>query len=163
MSELRHPSDTGCPVSHGGANTCPAEDMAAAFDFFEGPYLADPAEALRWSRERLPVFFSPQLGYWVVTRHDDIKAVFWDNILFSPRNALEKITPASQEAMDVLASYGYAMNRTMVNEDEPAHMARRSVPPKPAHQSLCSVVMTASAPIGSVAAYPAGSCLAKTM
>lgn len=127
MSELRHPSDTGCPVSHGGANTCPAEDMAAAFDFFEGPYLADPAEALRWSRERLPVFFSPQLGYWVVTRHDDIKAVFRDNILFSPRNALEKITPASQEAMDVLASYGYAMNRTMVNEDEPAHMARRRV------------------------------------
>ena len=99
MSELRHPGDTGCPVSHGGANTCPAEDMAAAFDFFEGPYLADPAEALRWSRERLPVFFSPQLGYWVVTRHDDIKAVFRDNILFSPRNALEKITPASQEAM----------------------------------------------------------------
>jgi cytochrome P450 len=25
----------------------------------------------------------------------------------------------------VLASYGYAMNRTLVNEDEPAHMPRR--------------------------------------
>ncbi|MAW87162.1 MAG: cytochrome [Phyllobacteriaceae bacterium] len=127
MNDRQHESGTACPVAHGEVAGCPVEDMAAQFDFFGGPYLADPGEALRWSREQLPVFFSPKLGYWIVTRYDDIKAVFRDNILFSPRNALEKITPVSQEAMDVLASYGYAMNRTMVNEDEPAHMARRRV------------------------------------
>ncbi|MEE4014711.1 cytochrome P450/oxidoreductase [Roseibium sp. FZY0029] len=104
---------------------CPFSRMAADFDAFAGPYQADPAEALRWSRDQLPVFYSPKLGYWVVSRYDDIKAVFRDNILFSPRNALEKITPATPEAMEVLKGYGYAMNRTMVNEDEPAHMARR--------------------------------------
>ncbi|WP_245510731.1 hypothetical protein [Antarcticimicrobium sediminis] len=90
-----------------------------------GPYQLDPAEALRWSRDQLPVFYAETLGYWVVTRYDDIKAVFRDGILFSPRNVLEKITPATPEAMEVLKSYGYAMNRTMVNEDEPAHMERR--------------------------------------
>lgn len=115
------PADTapstpsGCPVSAG----------AAAFDAFEGPYQADPARALRWSREDEPVFYSPRLGYWVVSRYDDVKAVFRDNRLFSPCIALEKITPVSQEAMDALAGYGYAMNRTLVNEDEPAHMERR--------------------------------------
>lgn len=117
---------TGCPV-HATAGSCPAADMAAAFDAFEGPYQVDPAEALRWSRDQLPVFFAPSLGYWVVSRYHDIKAVFRDNILFSPRNVLEKITPVRQEALDVLASYGYAMNRTLVNEDEPAHMERRRV------------------------------------
>lgn len=100
-------------------------ELAAAFDPFEGPYQVDPAEALRWSREQLPVFYSPRLGYWVVSRYDDIKTVFRDNVLYSPRNALEKITPATPEAMAVLQSYGYAMNRTLVNEDEPAHMQRR--------------------------------------
>ena len=51
--------------------------------------------------------------------------MFRDNLTFSPANALEKITPASAEALAVLAREGYGMNRTLVNEDEPAHMARR--------------------------------------
>ena len=82
-------------------------------------------ETLRWSREREPVFFSPKLGYWVVTRYDDVKAVFRNNVTFSPAIALEKITPNSDDANAVLARYGYAMNRTLVNEDEPVHMERR--------------------------------------
>jgi cytochrome P450/ferredoxin-NADP reductase len=109
------------------SSQCPFSKKAAEFDAFSGPYQVDPAEALRWSREQHPVFFSPKLGYWVVTRYADIKSVFRDNILFSPRNVLEKITPATPEAMEVLRSYGYAMNRTLVNEDEPAHMERRRV------------------------------------
>ena len=108
-------SPTGCPISQ----------KAAQFDPFEGDYQIDPAEALRWSRDEEPVFYSPKLGYWVVTRYEDIKAVFRDNILFSPSIALEKITPSPPEAQKILDGYGYAMNRTMVNEDEPAHMERR--------------------------------------
>ena len=115
----------GCPVSRHGGSSCPVSELAAGFDAFEGPYQVDPAEALRWSRDQLPVFYSPKLGYWIVSRYDDIKAVFRDNILFSPKNVLEKISPAIPEAMEVLKGYGYAMNRTMVNEDEPAHMERR--------------------------------------
>lgn len=114
----------GCPV-HTGTAACPAADMAAAFDAFEGPYQADPGEALRWSRDQAPVFYAPKLGYWVVSRYDDIKAVFRDNLLFSPRNVLEKVTPATPESMEILKSYGFALNRTLVNEDEPAHMERR--------------------------------------
>ncbi|MFZ3584610.1 cytochrome P450/oxidoreductase [Loktanella sp. DJP18] len=102
-----------------------SSDLVRAFDAFDGPYQVDPAQALRWARDQKPVFFAPKLGYWVVTRYDDVKAVFRDNILFSPRNVLEKITPATPEASEVLRGYGYAMNRTLVNEDEPAHMERR--------------------------------------
>lgn len=65
------------------------------------------------------------MNHWVVTRHHDIKNIFRDPILFSARNVLEKLTPSSAEAEAVLASYGYAMNRTLVNEDEPIHMERR--------------------------------------
>lgn len=133
MTSITHRTDTGangCPfpasaepsLTPGG---CPVSPQAAAFDPFERPYQLDPAEALRWSREQEPVFYSPRLGYWVVSRYDDIKAIFRDNLTFSPAIALEKITPASEEAQAVLKRYDYGMNRTLVNEDEPAHMARR--------------------------------------
>lgn len=117
----------GCPFAAAAQAGRPVDldAMAAGFDPFEGPYQVDPAEALRWSRERKPVFYAPKLGYWVVTRYEDVKTAFRDPILFSARNVLEKITPPTPEAVEVLQGYGYAMNRTLVNEDEPAHMERR--------------------------------------
>ncbi len=115
-----------CPVPPTvGPTGCPISDRAAAFDPFSDGYQQDPPEYVRWSRTEEPIFYAPQLGYWVLTRYDDIKAVFRDNITFSPSIALEKITPTGDAANAVLASYGYAMNRTLVNEDEPAHMPRR--------------------------------------
>lgn len=107
---------SGCPFSSA---------RAAAFDPFSDGYQQDPPAYVAWSREEEPVFYSPKLGYWVVTRYEDIKAIFRDNETFSPSVALEKITPTSAEANEVLASYDYGMRRTLVNEDEPDHMARR--------------------------------------
>ncbi len=124
---------TGCPVAHGplsDARTptgCPVSQRAADFDPFSDGYNQDPPDYVRWSREQEPIFYSPKLGYWVVTRFADIKAIFRDNRTFSPSIALEKITPTGPEANAVLASYGFALNRTLVNEDEPAHMPRRRV------------------------------------
>ncbi|MET0508143.1 MAG: cytochrome P450/oxidoreductase [Burkholderiaceae bacterium] len=100
---------------------------AADFDPFSDGYQQDPPEYVRWAREQEPVFYSPALGYWVVTRYESIKAIFRDNVTFSPSIALEKITPTGDEANAVLASYGFALNRTLVNEDEPEHMPRRRV------------------------------------
>src|SRR5258708_31478887 len=118
---------------------CPASAAAAEFDVFEGPFRIDPAEALRWSRAHEPVFFSPKLGYWVVSRYEDVKSIFRDTVTFSPSIALEKITPSSAEAAAVLVRYHYAMHRTLANEDDPVHMERHRarmhsfVPPHPAH------------------------------
>lgn len=116
-----------CPMSGltMAPNGCPVSPKAANFDPFESAYQLDPPEALRWSRDQEPVFYSPKLGYWVVSRYADVKEIFRNNQIFSPAIALEKITPVSQEAQDTLKRYDYAMNRTLVNEDEPAHMERR--------------------------------------
>ncbi|SAI34530.1 oxidoreductase [Bordetella ansorpii] len=128
------PSVSRCPINHAAApaasaSGCPVHVSAPAaeFDPFGDGYQQDPPEYVRWARDQEPVFYSPKLGYWVVTRYDDIKAIFRDNLTFSPSIALEKITPTGPEANAVLATYGYAMNRTLVNEDEPAHMPRRRV------------------------------------
>ena len=127
------PRAGGCPIHHDaapagvGPTGCPVSTGAAGFDPFEDGYQQDPPEYVRWAREQEPIFYSPRLGYWVVTRYEAIKAIFRDNLTFSPSIALEKITPTGPEANAVLEQYGYAMNRTLVNEDEPAHMPRRRV------------------------------------
>lgn len=127
------PSAAVCPFGHGpGAagqtpNGDPVSPRAANFDPFSDGYQQDPPEYVRWAREQEPVFYNPAMGYWVVTRYDSIKAIFRDNIAFSASIALEKITPTGDEANAVLASYSYGMGRTLVNEDEPTHMARRRV------------------------------------
>ena len=122
MTAANQPGRTACPADPRG---CPVSHEAGAFNPFGDAYAQDPPGYLRWARAKEPVFFSPELGYWVVTRYDDIKEVFRDHRRFSPSNALEKITPPTAAVQQVLASYDYAMNRTLVNEDEPAHMARR--------------------------------------
>lgn len=108
----------GCPFHQ-------LQDAAKTFDFFDQAYQQDPARALQDFREQLPIFYSETMGYWVVTRYEDVKAIFRDPILFSACNALEKLTPNGQEADAILKKYQYAMNRTLVNEDEPVHMQRR--------------------------------------
>lgn len=113
-------------TAHASAGECPFSDRARDFDMLGPAYQSDPAEALRFAREGgAPVFYSEAMGYWIVTRYDDVKAVFRDPITFSPRNVLEKLSPTPPEAEAVLRKYRYGMNRTLVNEDEPVHMERR--------------------------------------
>ncbi|MFT4081496.1 MAG: cytochrome P450/oxidoreductase [Nocardioides sp.] len=123
---MKAATGAGCPA--GGTarrpGGCPVSG-AESFDPFGPVYLADPPGSLTWARESAPVFFDADLGYWVISRYEDVKEVFRDNETFSPSIALEKITPVTPEALAVLESYDYAMNRTLVNEDEPAHLPRR--------------------------------------
>lgn len=113
------------------AEKCPfhaqLREAGKKFDMFDVAYQLDPANSLRQFREQLPIFYSEAMGYWIVTRYDDVKAIFRDPIVFSACNALEKLTPSCPESLKILEKYEYGMNRTLVNEDEPVHMERRRV------------------------------------
>lgn len=117
----------GCPVSSVSQSPtgCPITAQAAAFDPFQGAYQVNPADALRAARAEEPVFYSPVLDYWVVTRYNDIKEIFKNPELFSAAITLEQITPVSEEAVDILDGYDFAPGPTIVNEDEPIHTERR--------------------------------------
>ncbi len=111
-----------CPFHNSAKNI---EEQASSFDMFCDAYQKNPADSLRQFREEKPIFFSKAMNYWVVTRYKDIKEIFRDPVTFSARNVLEKFSPNSEEANQILRSYNYAMNKTLVNEDEPLHMERR--------------------------------------
>jgi hypothetical protein len=112
------------PTGHDNAS-CPVSSLAAEFNPFENPYLADPYEFLAKARASEPVFYSPELDYWVVTRYEDVRQVFRDNINFSAVNALEPLTPLWQSSADKLIDAGFSGGPVLVNEDEPFHRRRR--------------------------------------
>ena len=52
--------------------------MARTFDPFGPECLADPYPAFAEFRRCQPVFFSPELDYWVLSRYADVRHAFRD-------------------------------------------------------------------------------------
>jgi cytochrome P450 len=97
------------------------------FDPFGGPMLADPyPDFARYVRER-PVFFAPELGYWVVARHGDCRRVLRDHEAFSASNTLSPVLPPCPAAGAALAAGGFRSIPTLTNVDPPAHTRTRRI------------------------------------
>jgi hypothetical protein len=99
---------------------CPVSAIGAEFNPFVDPYLADPYPFWLRARRSEPIFYSPELDYWVVTRYDDIKAIFADPESFSAGNAQNPITPLGPEVVEILRT-GLKTKPTMSNADPPVH------------------------------------------
>ena len=74
-------------------------DVAADFRPFD---LEEPFDFLERARREQPVFFSEELGFWVVTRHDDIRAIFKDPATFSSENTQATYKPRPPEIQAIL-------------------------------------------------------------
>jgi cytochrome P450 len=102
-------------------NSRESERLGALFDPFCDPYLADPYAFFADARSATPVFYSPLIKYWVVTRHQDIRQIFESPKLFSASNALSPIQPPCAEARRFLSEGGVSPVPTLTNVDPPAH------------------------------------------
>jgi cytochrome P450 len=51
---------------------CPVTHIGSSFDPFDG----DPYDFYSMARREEPIFYNPQLGYWVVTRYNDVQQIF---------------------------------------------------------------------------------------
>lgn len=112
-------------IAETSPRTCPVSKFASNFDPFSDSYLANPYEPLRQARREEPVFYSPELDYYVVTRYADVRAIFRDSSAFSAQIALDPITPLFDSSVDKVIEVGYIPGPAMVNEDQPQHMQRR--------------------------------------
>ena len=88
---------------------------------FVDPYLAEPYSFWMRAREAEPVFYSAELDYWVVTRYEDIKAIFADPATFSASIAQTPVKPLAPEVLRLLQGGGFRAKPTMSNADPPAH------------------------------------------
>ncbi len=91
------------------------------FNPFGDEYLADPYTFYRWAHQHAPVFYSPELHYWVMTRHTDIKQALRDAETFSSRNSTDPFTAVTPETAQIFRDGGYAMQRVLLNADAPTH------------------------------------------
>jgi cytochrome P450 len=98
-----------------------APGLAGQFDPFHDPYLADPYPFFARARVATPVFYSPDLDYWVVTRYHDIRHIFQTPSLFSAVNTLAPLQPICPAAAHRLAEGGFRPVPTLTNSDPPGH------------------------------------------
>jgi len=109
------------PRLSANASQCPVTGVGRDFNPFVDPYLADPYAFWLRARQAERVFYSPELDYWVVTRYEDIKAIFSDPKTFSASIAQTPIKPLAPQVVQRLQTGGLRTKPVMSNADPPEH------------------------------------------
>ena len=83
----------------------------------------------RWEqfRKEEPIFFHEPTGYWVVSRYDDIKAIFDDWKTFSSENAQKPMRPMCEEGRQILKDGGFTAYSGLTARVPPDHTRIRKV------------------------------------
>ena len=125
------------------AATVPGCPVDESFDPLSPEFLADPYAVMAKLPGQSPVFFAPSIGYYVVTGHADIEAVFRDPASYSAAVTQAPLAPIVPEAQQILLAGGHQPQPTMVSLDEPAHARLR----KPAARAFSMKRVTAMIPV----------------
>ena len=115
MTSTETPAGPGaCPVHHGYQ------------PFAQG----DPFPAYAELRREEPVMFDERVGYWVVSRYDDIKTVFDDWETFSSENAQAPVRERGPEAKRIMEEGGFTAYSGLSARVPPEHTRIRKVAAK---------------------------------
>jgi cytochrome P450 len=105
--------------------TVAIEDRAGqVFNPFD---LSAPHAVWAQLRKEQPVFRHAQTGYFVVTRHADIKAVFEDWQTFSSENAQAPMRPMCEEGRKIMADGGFTAYSGLSARIPPDHTRIRKI------------------------------------
>jgi cytochrome P450 len=116
-------------VPNAEAGSCPVAHTRTAQQFnpFTPAFNQDPHSAYRAARDEQPVFYSPPMNMWVVTRYDDLKTVMKDVKTFSSTGAFSSASVVSPEALRMLGGLDHPVYRySLVNTDPPVHTRFRT-------------------------------------
>lgn len=102
------PPPVGCPIHRSWS---PLDD----------DYLADPYPIAAELSADHPVFYAEELGYLVVTRMEDLEAIFTDHETFASVNVQDPVFPLAPEAHEILAAPDFDPVAVMSNRPEPDH------------------------------------------
>src|SRR5215468_5866676 len=116
--------DGACPSCFPtGMTLAPACPIRADFDPLSPEFLADPFAFLDGLP---PVFFAPSIGYYVLSRYEDVERVFLDPDTFSAAPAQLPLVQLVPEATQILFEGGHRPQPSMVSLDPPEHTRLRS-------------------------------------
>ncbi len=114
MTATDSPASGGSPVHHG-------------FKPFDQK---DPFPSYAQLRRDEPVMFDERVGYWVVSRYDDVRAVFADWETFSSENAQAPVRQRGAAAKKIMEEGGFTAYSGLSARVPPEHTRIRKVAQK---------------------------------
>ena len=104
-----------------------AQGQCPAYHGYEPFDMTDPFGAYAELRAEAPVMFDDRIGYWVVTRYDDIKAVFENWETFSSENAQAPVRERSAATKQIMADGGFTAYSGLSARIPPDHTRIRAI------------------------------------
>jgi cytochrome P450 len=102
----------------------------AGYHGFEPFNMNNPYPAYEELRNEQPVMFDDRIGYFVVTRYDDVKATFENWETFSAENAQAPVRPAGEPAKKIMAEGGFTAYSGLSARIPPEHTRIRAAASK---------------------------------
>ena len=112
-----------CPFGHGA-------QAPAGHHGYEPFQMKDPFPAYAELRNEQPVMFDERVGYYVLSRYDDIKAVFDDWETFSSENAQAPVRKRGPQATKIMEEGGFTAYSGLSARRPPEHTRIRAVAQK---------------------------------
>jgi len=104
--------------------SCPFHNASTDFQPYD---LSDPYPFYAYARDQAPVFYSEELGYWVVARHADVRAVFEDWRTFSSENTQKPLHPLGAAAQRVMREGDFTAYSGLSGRNPPEHTRIRTL------------------------------------
>jgi len=117
---MRLLSEEASSAAHGPTTAASKSYQPLSLD-----YLVDPYPALAQLRRSEPVFFSPELGAWIVTRYETVKSVLRDTTRFSAMIVSDPLKPMCPMAKSLIQDSEFNVPPMLVNNDPPSHTRYR--------------------------------------
>lgn len=99
--------------------------LGALYHPLHGEQLENPYPFYARARKEEPIFFSPDLNTWVVTRYDDVLSILNQPDIFSSKDALRPVVTFSPAVFAEL-SKGYRLVPNVVDSDGKEHTRFRN-------------------------------------
>lgn len=93
---------------------------------FDQVHKRNPYPFWKEAREQTPVFFSPILNMWVVTRYEDILTVLREPHIYSSGQNIDSVMQMPPDVLEVMAQ-GRPPSTLIINLDPPAHNRLRGL------------------------------------
>lgn len=126
MTTHDHPNETtgqGCPFGHGSASN-------SDYHGYEPFQQKNPFPSYAALREEQPVMFDDRIGYWIVSRYDDIKTVFENWETFSSENAQAPVRERGPQATQIMKDGGFTAYSGLSARVPPEHTRIREIAQK---------------------------------
>jgi cytochrome P450 len=119
--------DTLEPTTHTSTDgACPFHSIGTEFNPFSDAHTQNPYAFYARAHAEAPVFFSPTLQCWVVTRYDDVSDILRDTQHFTSKGIITPLVELTPEAKAILSTGIPPFVNALINLDAPLHTRIRS-------------------------------------